>query len=151
MLAFVVALALLVIGLFWTLTEIHRIRQATASLQWPRVQGRVLAAGVHVGTVPHGGPLPNLRDETADITYEYKVAGRTYQSRQLDFTGIFGAGHDRIATALVRYEPGHTVTVRYDPRNPANAVLTSEIDWRIFVRIAIALAMAGGGIWLLRA
>ena len=151
MLAFVAALALLVIGVYWTLTEIHRIRQASASLKWPRVQGRVLAAGVHVGTVPLGSPLPNLRDETANITYEYEVAGRTYRSRQLDFTGIFGAGYDRIATALVRYEPGRTVTVRYDPTNPANAVLTSEVDWRIFVRIAVALAMAVGGILLLRA
>ena len=137
--------ALLLIGTYWALTEIHRIRQANASQQWPRVEGRVLAAGVHLGSTS-----TRVRDEVADITYEYEVAGRTYRSRQLDFTGIFGANPDRIATALVRYEVGRKVTVRYDPTNPANAVLTSEIDWRIFVRITIAAAIVAGGVILLR-
>ena len=136
---------LLVIGLYWALTEVHRIRQATASLKWPQVQGRVLTAGVHLGSAS-----TRVRDEGADITYEYEVNGQTYKSRQLDFTGIFGASATRIAEALVRYEPGKKVTVRYDPTNPANAVLTSEIDWRVFVRICVALALIVAGVLLLR-
>ena len=140
-----IPLALLVIGIYWALTEVHRIRQATASLKWPQVEGRVLSAGVHLGSAS-----TRVRDEGADITYEYEVNGRTYKSRQLDFTGIFGASASRIAEALVRYEAGRKVTVRYDPTNPANAVLTSEIDWRAFLRIGVALAMIVGGLLLLR-
>ena len=146
MVLFLLPFALLFIGIYWTLAEIHRIRQATASLKWPQVQGRILTAGVHAGSAPM-----RVRDESANITYEYEVAGRTYHSRQLDFTGLFGANYNRIATALVRYEPGRKVTVRYDPNDPSNAVLTSEIDWRIYVRIAIASGMIVGGLLLLRA
>ncbi len=77
-------------------------------------RARLLAAGrIADGTVFDVGT-----DEAGDIThvfYHYEISGVEYESSQtLD---------DSQRRRQIDYAPGATITVRYDPHQPANSVV----------------------------
>jgi hypothetical protein len=86
----------------------------------------------------------------------YQVHGRWYQSRRTSSSHVAGPGCDRdrhvLDARLERMRPGERITVRYDPREPGDAVLYLAPVLVFFDILlgAIALVWLGLGIHLIR-
>jgi hypothetical protein len=94
---------------------VRQWRQGQVSADWPAVEGTVTrreAGGRRGrrGRMPRGWVLH----------VDYAVDGQTHQ-------GVFN-----------HYEAGETITVYYDPSNPANAVTTRGVDGVWFAGCALA-------------
>lgn len=92
--------------------------QAYTSPSWPTVQGQVIHSEVALHRDSDGD-----RMYSPDIAYNYTVNSQQYDSSQVGMldgsTSIRGTVQDTVK----RYPSGTTVTVYYDPEDPANAVL----------------------------
>ncbi len=74
------------------------------------------------------------------VTYSYQVAGVTYtESTDLAIPG-FGSRRYRGQTAskvLAEYPPGKTVSVHYDPDNPAISAIRPGLRWASLMRFTV--------------
>jgi hypothetical protein len=96
-------------------------RRARAALSWPATTGRVVESRVEPKSLP--GDRPTIRFAPR-IAYEYAVHDRAYRSERIAFAEAFWSLAPQGAAAKVaRYPVGAEVTVYYDPRRPAEAVL----------------------------
>jgi hypothetical protein len=123
------AIFLIVFALFWSsitlLFDGLVLRNLVA--QWrakthPTTVGRILESTVKTGRGSKGA-----KSYRPEITYQYEVAGRRYESRR--YRHSFSSSSDRTsAQRAVRENPrGAERTVYYDPANPAEAVLDPGI------------------------
>lgn len=124
-------LALFGLGGFLIAFSVRNRRKAEASQNWLSVPGRIVSAEVKQGTSRE--TKRDITGEEREVTsyyyypaveYTYEVGGQTYTGKRLAFGGIVGHSDPaKAAAALAPYQPGSTVTVYYDPQNPAEAVL----------------------------
>jgi hypothetical protein len=92
-----------------------RVRLAhQASLAWPSTTGRIVKSDVD--WVGETGST-----SVARVMYQYAVNGTTYQCRRL-YTAP-DVPFEPAQSIVDRYPVGATVTVFYDPANPAEATL----------------------------
>ncbi|MFO1015022.1 MAG: DUF3592 domain-containing protein [Caulobacteraceae bacterium] len=100
-------------------------RQVAAARQWPEVPGKVTYVNVsHF----QGNHVPEVR-------YEYEVAGKAYKSTRVKFGGWRGS-RELAHQFIAGYPPGKEVSVKYDPKNPGNAVLDTAGDITTYKKIA---------------
>ncbi len=114
--------------------------QAAASKNWATANGRVLLSQIEMrrSSGHHGSsPYPV-------VVYEYEVMGRRYQSNRISFGTEVGGS--MVAPRVVnQYPAGSSVTVYYNPLNPAESVLeqTSRssrvLVWVVVLILAILL------------
>ncbi|MBI4409487.1 MAG: DUF3592 domain-containing protein [Gemmatimonadetes bacterium] len=90
--------------------------RARASRSWPRAEGVILRAEAKRRR-GFGSAAYRVR-----IEYRYTVGNTIYRSTRIRF-GLLRAHADRAQALLARYDQGAHVTVRYDPHEPARAVL----------------------------
>lgn len=133
---FCIGAGLLVLSIVPTLFE------ATRMASWPETPGTLLQAQL----------ISNRSSESTtyrvEAEYRYNVAGRSYNNNR---TAI-GAGSDNVGdfqqTLGSRLENAHqngqTVSVWYDPENPADAVLNRDIRWGMLGFKAIFAIVFGG-------
>lgn len=101
--------------------------QALRSDTWSTVEGKIVSSSIT--KVKHPGETPAYYP---DIQYVYQVEGKVYTGNRI-FWGEFGSGSPSSAQAVVNnYKVGMSVTVYYDPRNPANAILERGARWASF-------------------
>jgi hypothetical protein len=62
-----------------------------------------------------------------EVTYEYQVDGTTYTSSKINVI-MFGSDISYAQGVLNRYPIGSTVDVHYNPDNPSDAVLETQVD-----------------------
>lgn len=144
----------LMIGLivFATAYKFYQVHRAAHWLQTSgkvisakAVSRRVRTAQTRFGAEQGGGE--QLRN-FADIRYEYRVNGKRYSGQRVGIGEDLG-DHD-VAGTLERYPQGASVTVYYDPDNPAEAVLERDAPegiWSaiiIFLVVSIFLLVGGG-------
>ncbi len=93
--------------------------RADLSEGWPTATARILhsEAMMRLGKGPRHYP---------DISYDYEVAGKRYTSSSIRFSGAHFRTNDGAQQVVDRYPAGSDVMVRYDPDNPATAVLESS-------------------------
>lgn len=106
------------------------------SQTWPAVEGTILACELRKSNDSDG---PNYR---VDVKYSYSVAGREFKSDRLTF-GYSGSG-DRLAEqkTVDRLRLGKPASVRYNPADPAQAVLFREVSRTTATMIVF------GSVWL---
>jgi hypothetical protein len=97
------------------------------SRNWPAVQGRVVQSSVdtHTVTKTSNNKRRTTTEYRATIRYEYAVNGVTYTNDRItvERTGYSGKNRGAAENSARAYPSGSSVTVHYDPRNPATAVL----------------------------
>jgi len=119
-----------------------------AATSWPKTSALIVSSDMVRSTRPALW-CPKL-------TLRYQVDGRWYQSRRTSSSHVAGPGCDRdkrvLDARLERMRPGERITVRYDPREPDDAVLylAPALVAHDVVFGAIALAWLGLGIHLIR-
>jgi hypothetical protein len=104
---------------FWAaaaifVSDVGKLRHARESLDWPSVNGRVTRSVID----------DSQHDQRPWVVYTYTVAGKKYVSSQISFD-LFDrpGGWGRVKSIIGRYPAKQTVTVYYDPREPATAIL----------------------------
>jgi hypothetical protein len=133
------ALILLAFGLVGTWLFGRPLVRAMSGRRWPTTSGKVTAAQVETSNASTNWSmrLPHLR-----VAYAYTVDGAEYAcDRATFFTGTFVYRNEMAAkAALHRYAKGAAVTVRYDPRDPAYAVLDPAIEWGRWALVGFCVA-----------
>lgn len=115
--------------------------------KWPSTAGVVLASdvvAVKVGRQYRWWVLNRrlIRDRT---TYGYEVGGVPYRSDRVSFGAQTYASFDFFAhRAALRFKPGASVEVYYNPRSHAEAVLVRGApgQWLLWIAAAAMLALA---------
>jgi hypothetical protein len=96
--------------------------KAQRSLSWPSVDGEIAHSAVlyQSETSPGQGSSNTFK---ADISYRYKVAGRSYSSSKIALLDVASSSSRRADDLVGRYPDKSKVEVYYDPANPGEAVL----------------------------
>jgi Protein of unknown function (DUF3592) len=114
-------------------------RDSAASLRWPTVGGRVLAANVR--SVGHS-------DFVVSIRYGYRIGDRNYASDRV-WTDQLGEGFrtERPESWLGRFRPGTPVVVSYDSTHPERSVLLpGALIGSTVVQVILGCLMIAGGL-----
>lgn len=118
-------------------------RQARASQPWPATAGRILKAELVWAGLRQRRPRPRLE-------YEYHVGGRQYVGQRRLFEGLRVYETEAAQQVLERYPAGQTVTVYYDPDQPAEATLERRHDGLVSgLLIAFVLLFSPAGFCLI--
>jgi len=89
------------------------VARGKASVGWPHVNGTVTRSTVDMS--------PEY--STAEVGFQYSVAGTTYSGNRIQF-GYSGSEHSSEAKEIWdRFRLGNAVPVYYDPQDPAISVL----------------------------
>jgi hypothetical protein len=142
------------LGIFLVLIAEALRRQLRDAASWPSISGVVETSGIErfraydrVGV--------NIRRRRwlyrPDVEYAYRVDGVEYRGNRISFGGRLYATFDWLARRRVEpYGEGDEVVVRYNPENPAEAVLElrSYGIWAVWLLaagfIAAAIRFAAG-------
>lgn len=135
-----VAAFLLFMGLFVLRMGFAQRSMAGQAATWPTAAGRIDASGLQAiktrDRFEGGGYRPWRTVFKSRIVYSYGVAGQRYSADRV----AFGASVTASLPGLVggqarRYVQGSKVDVRYDPANPASAVLECRVRglWLLWV------------------
>ncbi|TSA24789.1 DUF3592 domain-containing protein [bacterium] len=106
-------------GLFGMVVGASQFFTGVRSSKWPATNGRIIASDVLVKERSN-------RDTTyyqPQVTYTYSVAGQNYRSSQISAGEHESSDIRRARKITDRYPREIAVTVFYNPRDPANAVL----------------------------
>lgn len=112
-----------------------------SSSSWPVTEGLVVSADPSSsGSNINNRPTTAIHRLTLGIRYH--VGGRAYSTEQISWGQTLGTSDPSDAALLgLRYRTGQTVQVRYDPDNPAEAVLIPGLHASAFLLPASALAL----------
>ncbi|MFP6620972.1 MAG: DUF3592 domain-containing protein [Pirellulaceae bacterium] len=102
------------IGIIIILYGEYKLKQASASVEWPVVPGRIVTLEVNSHTDDEGHT-----SYSSDIEYVYTVKGIEHQSDVV----VLGGHEDDVHQTVARYPVGSTVHVSYDPCKASRAVL----------------------------
>lgn len=142
LLLILLAVVFLVVGLGVLLWGITGSQTAIASQQWPSVPGQVTASRVTSSTDSEGATLYG-----AEITYTYTINDRAFASTQVSFGDYTSSDTDHAEDLTSRYPAERSVTVYYDPQNPARAVLEPGFAAGLLIPLGLGgvFSLAGAG------
>ncbi|MBN1371929.1 MAG: DUF3592 domain-containing protein [Anaerolineaceae bacterium] len=107
-------------SVFLILSYFKNKKKAAASLTWSTTPGTILES-----TVRESRSSDDDRPSTyyAQVNYSYQVMGQAYQGKNIHIGARNTGPHSKAQAIASRYPAGSSVTVYYDPANPADAVL----------------------------
>ena len=79
------------------------------------------------------------------IVYDYRFAGRSYQSDRYGFIKVASSGYSGKKTIVDRYPPGSEHTCYVNPRNPSEAVLVRKLTADMLLGLFGLLFISAGG------
>ena len=98
-------------------------QKVQASMSWPYVQGRVIAASVRQVVQRGDAETRDTTNYVPFVQYEYQVGDKTYQGNRLAFKEPSYSSHKKAFKLVAAYPAGTPVGVFHDPANPQDAVL----------------------------
>lgn len=122
---------LLVFGGIWTLVVmifnivlIADVVRGRAAAGFPSTPGTIASADIE-SHMSSGKDAQRMY--SANVQYTYQVNGTTYTGDRIRHGGMSSSDSSQANADVARYTPGSAVTVRYNPVNPADAVLESGV------------------------
>lgn len=124
--------------LFIYFRNLAKVRAAQA---WPTAQGTVLQSWVRKSssTDDDGSVSYSYYPE---IHYQYQVMGTEYQGNKIAFGPKVGGNRSRAEKRIEEYPAGASLTVFYQPDNPANAIIERSLS-KISLVMGIVFFLAG--------
>jgi len=113
-----------VLGIVFLAVALVSRQKAQTSQRWHTAAARVLASEVKEH-VRHDSDNQTQFSYEPVVEYNYAVGGQTYTSRRIAY-GANSFGRGQAQKMIEQYQVGSTVTARYNPANPAEAVLESK-------------------------
>jgi len=131
------------LGAFLIMLERRNRKKADQTKTWPAADGTIVESDVkeHISMEDMDGIASTTYEPV--VKYTYTAAGQTYTGGRINY----GPNQSDSGTArktISRYPLGSTVSVRYDPQNPAEAVLeTNAAGSKLFMIIGIMFLVLG--------
>lgn len=124
------------VGLFNISKGARDVWSSVDSGNWPTTKAKIISSKVESksGSGRRGGTtyLP-------EVVYRYQIAGAEYTSMRIYFGGIRTSNSSLARQYVSKYKKGDTVEIRYDTRNPAEAVIEPGLSKRTFAPIVFGL------------
>ncbi len=131
--------------------RLHRLLHD--SVNWPTVTGRISSANVveeQSTDTDDKGRQSTSTTYRPDIRFAYAVGGREFHSSQWNWGWTaFYAGEERPRAIVAKYQPGMSLPIHYDPKDPGNAVLEPANRLGSFVPLVVAFVFGAGGVGML--
>jgi hypothetical protein len=130
---------------------VYKYVEVARAKRWPGTPGKVVASAAEARDVDVGGPnsTDTERRNFALIVYAYTVAGREYRCDRVSIGE--NMGNFEVAETLAKYPVGTTVTVYYNPSDPAQAVIERDLPpglWKApVILVAVIVALVAGATW----
>jgi hypothetical protein len=129
--------------LIWTAWNII---SALLSRGWPETAGTILVSDLQRSKDKEGE-----FSYSPEVTYCYSVDGKELISSRVEFGDRIQTSRSAPALRTVRrYPVGSSVTVRYNPHDPREAVLQPRVNGWLLAAAAFGAAFTGMGILALR-
>ncbi len=128
------------IGLILAGYSLVNWQKASASTDWPPTRGVILNAQIR----PEERIGQRQQKSTfydADVTYSYTVNGIDYFSDKIRIDRPGQTQSEEARRLIAQYRPGKTVTVFYNPANPADAVLEPGATPQATALLACGIAL----------
>lgn len=119
----IVYLALVLSAFYFSFVTMPK---AVNSNDWPQAQGEVVSSELVQRSRTHRSGK-RITVHSAKVNYVYHVDGKPFASHQLKWADRHGSSQVE-ADMLSQYPAGASVTVFYNPDNPAEAVLQKGIS-----------------------
>lgn len=140
------AILLGLIGLVLALASYLRVKAT-----WIKTNGRIIASSPGFDLRQRFKTEAPRNERVAKIGYEFEAAGKTWRSGK-----ILDSGHppeDQVDRLLADYPTGKSVTVLYNPRDPAQSALEidhppKDLALGCLAAVAIVVVLAAVAIWL---
>ncbi|MEM0925446.1 MAG: DUF3592 domain-containing protein [Planctomycetota bacterium] len=131
---------LLALGPVFIPKGISQLNQTKAASTWPSVEGYVTRNAVDSQTHRR---IRKPTTTTYDVTvkYVYTVDGEVHSCQRVTFGGINRSSESYVERLRTQYPFGKRVDVRYNPKNPAEAVLETEVT--TWTRVNIGVGIVG--------
>jgi hypothetical protein len=142
--------SLLIIGFLFLLGGIFtamagfQLQEYFASADWPSTEGNITHLSIDEDYDSDDG-----YSYRANIEYEFRVKGADYYGNRHLFGGdIWSSDRGRAERIVDEYEMDESVLVYYNPEDPNANVLVREVDWLLwlFLAIGIIVLLAGFGV-----
>jgi len=104
------------------------VLRAWKGRSWPQTRGTVTDSRIEN---PSFGTTERRKRVPLHVSYRYAVGGETYTSDRASFfsKAIIIYGYEHTNEVRRHFTKGTEVDVRYDPRNPSDAVIDGKIPW----------------------
>ena len=130
------------LGIVFLVVALVSRQKAQASQSWPTAAARVLASEVREHVRYDSDNQSQFSYEPV-VEYSYTVGQQTYSSRRIAY-GANSFGRGQAQKMIERYPVGSAVTARYNPANPAEAVLeTKAAGAALFLILGIVFLALG--------
>jgi hypothetical protein len=111
----------------------YKYTVASASSSWPTTQSRITASRLdRTGSGSDTKYRPS-------VSYRYSVQGTDYTGKRIRAVSSY-TSRGKAESELARYPSGATVTVYYDPADPASSVLVPGVTMGIYLMLAVGVA-----------
>jgi hypothetical protein len=127
-------------GFVASISVISNLADARAASRWPTAPGTVLSSRAESRRIlTQTGGSQTTTVWSPLVEYSYRVGERSYHGSRVAFGPEVAGGRDLAEQTVQRYPEGATVSVHYDPSNPAHATLETVMAFR-WVALAFPLA-----------
>ena len=140
---------LIVAGVALVLFGLSFLKTATASQQWPTVQGTVQAVTITRDRIDTSASPAYTYTYT--VTYSYEVDGSSHRGDRYSLgdgstaSKRYPERSDAIAAAAQNHRIGQTVTVYYNPADPSSAILKPGVNIGTVVPLILGLFFIASG------
>jgi hypothetical protein len=120
-------------GLVSSLVVISDLAETRAAMRWPTAQGTVLSSRAESRReLAQTGGGTTVTVWSPLVEYSYQVGTRSYHGSRIAFGPEVAGARELADQTVARYPTGATVSVHYDPANPAHATLETGLASRWF-------------------
>ena len=147
---YILALAMLIAGVFLGYVGWKDLQHARASSSWPEAPGTVTSSGVSQQETRDTKTHRTRITYKPGVYYNYKVNGRAFSSDRISFGDYSSSNRSRAQKIVSKYPRGKSVTVHYNPEEPGMAVLETRLSWSVFVPLAGGILFLAVGVLVLR-
>ncbi len=131
-------------GLFLLWQSVKEHRACRESRNWPCVEGRITESAVQVTRRHHSTSY------SPQIAYTYSVLGQAHFSTAVTIgaTRTFSS-YTKAQAQVAKYPLGQTVSVYYDPQQPAQATLEPGATGGAWATLLMGVITGGMGVMVL--
>ena len=115
---------------------LFNLYNADISRKWPECTATIIESSYE----KVGGGFDEGIAYRVTISYRYMVGGTQYENSNYDFCNQFVDKYEQ-EQLLARYPVGKEITIRVNPKKPANAVIIPGATWRHYFWVMLSFGL----------
>jgi len=141
--SWIVGIVFIAFGIIFLLISIMQKNRAKAAEAWPTLPGVILSSELKERRSYNSKTHHTSITYEPQVQYEYTLMGTKYTGKQIGF-GYASYNYNVALSKIAPYPQGAAVQVRYDPDDPAKAVLeTKAAGGTVMIVVAVIFLVLG--------